>query len=356
MVGGKNEPIVVAQIMGKMNGGGVEAVIMNYYRHIDRTKVQFDFIVDEDSTNIPREEIEKLGGYVILCPPYQKLRKYMKFLEKLFREKKYRIVHSNINTLSVFPLRAAKKAGVPVRIAHSHSTSNPREWKKNLMKNALRPFSKVWATDYFACTKHAGEYQFGKKAVEQGKVKIITNAIDIEKFKFDPEARKRLRKEFGFKDDDYVIGNFGRLIPQKNQLFLIDAFSEFKKKNPNSKLLIVGEGDLHDKLEEKIASYGLSDGVRIEGFRKDLNKCYSALDLFAFPSIYEGLGMVAVEAQVAGIHVVASENVPLDANIGNFEYRNLNKEDFLFCSNEDKIKHYDITKNSKELETYYEEK
>lgn len=289
---------------------------------------------------------------MILCPPYQKLPKYLKFLKQLFRDKKYRIVHSNINTLSVFPLYAAKKAGVPVRIAHSHSTSNPKEWKKNLPKNALRPFSKKYATDYFACTEHAGAYQFGKKAVKQGKVKIITNAIDIEKFKFDPEARKRLRKEFGFKDDDYVIGNFGRLIPQKNQLFLIDAFAEFKKKNPNAKLLIVGEGELRDKLEGKIASYGLSKDVRIEGFRKDLNKCYSALDLFAFPSIYEGLGMVAVEAQVADVHVIASKNVPSDADIGNFEYRNLDK-DFMIYSNEDRAKYYDITEKAATMELLY---
>ena len=354
----KSEPIVVAKIMGKWVGGGVESVIMNYYRHIDRNKIQFDFICDEDSTNIPYDEIEKLGGKVILCPPYQKLPKYLKFLKQLFREKKYRIVHSNINTLSVFPLYAAKKAGVPVCIAHSHSTSNPREWKKNLMKNALRPFSKKYATDYFACTKHAGEYQFGKKAVEQGKVKIITNAINIEKFKFDPEARKRLRKEFGFKDDDYVIGNFGRLIPQKNQLFLIDAFAEFKKKNHNAKLLIVGEGDLREKLEEKIASYGLSEDVRIEGFRKDLNKCYSALDLFAFPSIYEGLGMVAVEAQVNGLKVLASEFVPDEANVGSMLKAEL-AENYLkrYQRNDAKIdaSKYDISKLSPELQRKYEE-
>lgn len=295
---------------------------------------------------------------MILCPPYQKLPKYLKFLKQLFREKKYAIVHSNINTLSVFPLYAAKKAGVPVRIAHSHSTSNPREWKKNLMKNALRPFSKVWATDYFACTKHAGTYQFGKKAVRQGKVKIITNAIDIEKFKFDPEARKKLRKEFGFKDSDYVIGNFGRLIPQKNQLFLIDAFAEFKKKNTNAKLLIVGEGELRDKLEEKIASYGLTEDVRIEGLRKDLNKCYSTLDLFAFPSIYEGLGMVAVEAQVNGLTVLSSIFVPEDANIGNLVKRNINP-DYLVVKyrNEAKInsEQYDINNKVSHLGKLYQE-
>ena len=176
----KNKPIIIAQIMGKWVGGGVEAVIMNYYKHIDRTKVQFDFICDSDSTNIPYEEIEKLGGRVILCPPYQNLFKYIKFLTKLFKENKYTIIHSNINVLSVFPLYAAKKAKVPVRIAHSHSTSNKKEWKKNIVKNILRPFSKRYATDYFACSELAGRYMFGDKTFNEGKVTVINNAIDLD--------------------------------------------------------------------------------------------------------------------------------------------------------------------------------
>ena len=355
MTGGKNnDPIIVAQIMGKWLGGGVEAVIMNYYRHIDRTKVQFDFICDEDSTNIPYEEIEELGGKVILCPPYQKLQEYLKFLKRLFREKKYRIVHSNINTLSVFPLYAAKKAGVPVRIAHSHSTSNPKEWKKNLVKNVLRLFSKKYATDYFACTEHAGEYQFGKKAVERGKVKIITNAIEIKKFRFDPGARKRLRKEFGFNDSDYVIGNIGRMIPQKNQLFLIDAFAEFRKQEPRAKLLLIGDGELREEIDQKIVMLGLEDFVHIEKYRNDVSKCYSAMDVFAFPSIYEGLGMVAVEAQIAGVKVVASENVPLEADMGLIQYRPLDVRSFLFMISEEKKKNYEISVQAPMLEKYYE--
>lgn len=349
----KTEPIVVAQIMGKWLGGGVESVIMNYYRHIDRSKVQFDFICDEDSTSIPYEEIEKLGGKVILCPPYQNLPKYLKFLKNLFREKQYRIVHSNINTLSVFPLYAAKKAGVPIRIAHSHSTSNPREWKKNIMKNALRPLSKRYATDYFACTEHAGAYQFGKKAIKRGKVKIINNAIDIEKFKFDPEARKRLREEFGFGQDDYVVGNIGRMVPAKNQLFLIDAFANLKKKNPSAKLLLIGNGPLRCKIDEKIEKLGLSDDVRIEKRREDINKCYSVMDVFAFPSLYEGLGMVAVEAQVAGVRVVASKDIPLEADMGLMQCRKLNKSTFLPNSSKTRIKKYDITKMAKKIVKLY---
>ena len=180
----EKQPIIVAQVMGKWLGNGVESVIMNYYRHLDHSKVQFDFICDEDSTRIPYDEIKKLGGRVFLVPKYQNLPKYLKALEKLFKENQYRIVHANLSTLSVFPLYVAKKVGVPIRIAHSHSTSNPKEWKRNLIKNILRPFSKRYATDYFACSEVAGRYLFGNKAFDRGKVKIIHNAIDIDKFKF----------------------------------------------------------------------------------------------------------------------------------------------------------------------------
>lgn len=316
----KSEPIVVAQIMGKWVGGGVESVIMNYYRHIDRNKIQFDFICDEDSTNIPYDEIENLGGHVILCPPYQKLAKYLKFLKQLFREKKYRIVHSNINTLSVFPLYAAKKAGVPVRIAHSHSTSNPREWKKNLMKNALRPFSKVWATDYFACSELAGRYLFGDKAFDKGEVKIIRNAIDVEKFKFDPEARKKLRKEIGIADDDFVIGHIGRFVQTKNHSFLVSMFAKLKKEKNNAKLVLVGQGPLINKIRQQADELGLAKDVLFLGQRNDVEKLYSVFDVFCLPSLYEGFGMVLVEAQSNGLAVIVSKNVPAEADFGNMHY------------------------------------
>ena len=323
MAGGKKKPIVVAQIMGKMNGGGVEAVIMNYYRHIDRTKIQFDFICDEDSTNIPYEEIEKLGGKVILCPPYQKLHKYMKFLENLFVRKKYRIIHSNINTLSVFPLKAAKKAGVPVRIAHSHNTSNPREIKRNLVKNVLRKFSKKYATDYFACSEAAGRYQFGDKAFDEGKVKIIPNAINIEKFKYDPDARKKLRKEIGIKDSDFVIGHVGAFRRQKNHTFLIDVFAEVKKERKNAKLILVGQGPLREEIEEKVKKLGLEKDVFFLGQRNDTNKLYSVFDVFCLPSLYEGFGVVTIEACAAERNVILSEHVPRNKVLVGAQYKKL---------------------------------
>jgi len=311
----KIEPIRIAHIIGKYVGGGVEAVVMNYYRHIDRNKIQFDFICDEDSTNIPYEEIEKLCGKVILIPPYQKIFKYQKELRKVLKEGKYKIVHSHINTLSVFPLYAAKKAGVPVRIAHSHSTSNKKEWKKNIIKNILRPFSKVFATDYFACTEHAGRWLFGNKTYDNGDVFILNNAIDIDKYRFNEEIRNAKRRELKISDDDIVIGHIGRFVEQKNHDFLIDIFNEVHKENINYKLLLIGQGPLKNNIKEKVKKLNLEECVQFLGQRDDTSELYQAFDLFLFPSLYEGLGMVMIEAQCSGLPCIASTEVPKNAEV-----------------------------------------
>lgn len=311
----KEKPIVVAQIMGKWVGGGVEAVIMNYYRNIDRSKVQFDFICDEDSTNIPYDEIKKLGGRVIICPPYQKIFKYEKFLIDLFKKNNYKIVHSNINALSVFPLRAAKKAEVPIRIAHSHSTTNKKEWKKNLMKQVLRPFSKKYATDYFACSELAGRWLFGDKTFEQGKVTIINNAIDLDKFKYDEKVRKEKRKELNINDDTLVVGHIGRFVAQKNHTFLIDIFNELHKKEKNSILLLIGQGPLMSEIKQKVDSLGISDSVKFLGQRDDVNELYQVFDVFLLPSLYEGLPVVGVEAQATGNLCILSNSMTQETKI-----------------------------------------
>lgn len=307
--------IRIAQIVGKWLGGGVEAVVMNYYRHIDRNKIQFDFICDSDSTNIPYEEIENLGGKVILVPPYQKLFAYHKELKKIFKENNYQIVHSHINTLSVFPLYAAKCAGVPVRIAHSHSTTNKKEWKKNLMKQVLRPFSKVFATHYFACSELAGRWLFGSKEYDKGNVFLLNNAIDVDKFKYDEKVRKEMRKELKIKDDTVVIGHIGRFMPQKNHDFLIDIFNEYHKLNSNSLLLLAGQGPLQDEIKEKVKNLNIDDSVKFLGQRNDANKLYQAFDLFLLPSLYEGLPVVGVEAQAAGLLCILSESMTKETKV-----------------------------------------
>ncbi len=311
----KEGPIRVAHIIGKWLGGGVEAVVMNYYRHIDRSKIQFDFLCDEDSTNIPYEEIEQLGGRVILIPPYQKVFKYQKELIRIFKENNYKIVHSHINTLSIFPLRAAKKAGVKVRIAHSHSTTNKKEWKKNLLKQVLRPFSKVYATNYMCCSELAGRWLFGDKTYDSGQVYLLNNAINLDKFKYNEKLRKEKRKELGISDDTLVIGHIGRFVAQKNHTFLIDIFNEVHKKNPNSLLLLVGQGPLKEEIENKVKELKLNDSVRFLGQRNDANELYQAFDVFCLPSLYEGLPVVGVEAQASGLLCILSDAMTKETKV-----------------------------------------
>ena len=284
-----DEKIIIAHIMGKWNGGGVESVVMNYYRNIDRNKIQFHFLCDEDSTDIPYEEIEKLGGKVIVIPPYQKLFKYQKELYRIFKENNYKIVHSHINALSVFPLRIAKKAGVPIRIAHSHSTSNKKEWKKNILKMILRPLSKLYANNYFACTEYAGTWLFGKKVVERKELNVINNAIDLKKFEFNENTRKALREELGIKDDTLIIGHVGRFMKQKNHEFLVEVFNEVYKKNQNTLLILIGQGPLLSEIKEKAINLNIEDKIKFIGQVTDVEKYYNIMDIFLFPSIYEGL-------------------------------------------------------------------
>lgn len=310
------ETIRVAQIVGKMVNGGVEAVVMNYYRHIDRNKIQFDFIIDEDSTCISCEEIESLGGRIVIVPPYQKLNRYIPALIRLFKENQYKIVHSHINTLSAFSLYAAKKAGVPIRIAHNHSTAAPGEWKKNIFKYTLRPFAKVYATHYAACSRYAGEWLFGKKSMKRGEVTIFNNAIDLDKFKYDENIRKEVRKELSL-DGKFVIGHVGRFCYQKNQEFLIEAFDEIYKQNSNAVLMLVGDGADRKKMEEKVRAKKISEQVIFLGNRNDVNRLYQAMDVFVLPSRYEGLPVVGVEAQAVGLPCVFSDKMTSETKMTN---------------------------------------
>ena len=301
----KEDTIRIAQIIGKWVGGGVEAVVMNYYKNINRKKVQFDFICDEDSTNIPYEEIEKLGGRVILVPPYQKLPLYIKQLKKIFRENNYKIVHSHINTLSIFSLYAAKSVGVPVRIAHSHSTTDKTEWKKNLLKQILRPFSKMFATNYFCCSELAGRWLFGDKTYNKNEVFLLNNAIDITKFKYNEKTRAIKREELKINDDTLVIGHIGRLVAQKNHAFLIDIFNEICKIKSNSILVLVGQ----------VKNLNLDTNVMFLGQRNDVDELYQAFDVLLLPSLYEGLPVVGVEAQASGLLCLLSDNMTRETKI-----------------------------------------
>lgn len=310
-----NKEIRVAHVVGKWIGGGVEAVIMNYYRNIDKSKIQFDFICDSDSTNIPYEEIKKLGGNVILVSPYQKIRKYYKELKNIFKTGNYKIVHSHINTLSIFPLCAAKAAKVPIRIAHSHSTTNKIEWKRNLLKQVLKHFSRVYATDYFCCSELAGRWLFGNRTYNKGKVYLLNNAIDLDEFEFNIELRKEKREELNIADDTLVIGHIGRFVKQKNHEFLIDIFNEVHKKIPNSVLLLAGQGPNQEMIKEKVKKLQLEDYVKFLGQVNNPTALYQAMDVFLLPSLYEGLPVVGVEAQAAGLLCILSSAMTKETKV-----------------------------------------
>lgn len=308
-------PIRVAHIMGKWVGGGVEAIVMNYYRNIDKTKIQFDFICDSDSTCIPYEEITKLGGKIFIIPPYQKIFKYHHELKRILKTNNYQIVHSHINTLSVFSLYAAKCAGVPIRIAHSHSTTNKKEFKKNIMKQLLKPFSKVFATDYFCCSELAGIFQFGEKEYKKGNVYLLNNAINISKFQYNPKIRVKKRKELNISEETLVIGHIGRFVPVKNHDFLIEIFKEVHNNNKNSLLLLIGTGPLDEKIKAKAKALNIEDKVIFLGPRNDTNELYQVMDVFLLPSLYEGLPVVGVEAQSSGLICFFSNEVTKEAKL-----------------------------------------
>lgn len=306
-----SEPIRVAQVVGKMVGGGVEQVVMNYYRHIDRERVQFDFLVDADSTLVPAGEIEGLGGRVFTVPPYQRLASYERELERLFRGEHWPIVHSHINALSLFPLRAAKLAGVPVRVAHSHSTAGRGETARNAAKSVLRTFSNLYPTHRMACSCYAGEWLFGR-GVE---FEVVYNAIDLSRFAFDADARARARADLGLVDDQLAIGHVGRFMPQKNHRFLVDAFFELSRLRPDAVLLLVGSGGGEAAAKGWAAERGVADRVRFLGRRDDVERLYQAFDAFVLPSLYEGLPLVSVEAQAAGLPCLLSDRITREVDV-----------------------------------------
>lgn len=307
--------IRVAQIVGRMVGGGVEATVMNHYRHIDHSRVQFDFIVQEDSTKIPQDEITSLGGHVYKIPSYTHPLAYVRACEKIFADTHPDIVHSNMNAMSILPLLAAKKAGVKIRIAHSHSTANPHEPIKTVAKNILRPFSKVYPTVLAACSEHAAEWLFGHEAATNGTVHIIHNAIELDRFSFDVEKRNSIRHNLGINENILLIGQVGRLCTQKNQWFSLKIFSRLLLRNDNAILVFLGSGDDSVKLQSRAKELGIADKVKFAGIQDDTSLWYSAFDVLLFPSTYEGLGMACIEAQASDLPIVASTEVPSEAVI-----------------------------------------
>ena len=368
-----NEPIRILQVFGIMNQGGAESMIMNIYRHIDREKIQFDFIENENDGAFYDEEIRSLGGRIYHCPcftgkNYFQFRKWWKTFFDVHRE--YPVVHGHIGRTAAIYLKEAKNHGI-VTIAHSHSVfkKSPTRFLYKLYSYPIK-----YTGDYlFMCSKQAGIDRYGKQASsDPDRAFFIPNAINTESFRFSEKVRKSKRKELGIRDDEYVIGHVGRFVDVKNHSFLLDVFKRVAESNSSSKLLLVGDGQLHHKIEEKVNSLGIMEKTIIAGNRSDVNELLSAMDVLVFPSKYEGLPVTLVEAQCNGLPCVISDAVPEDSILIKdlIQIRSLNDDPSvwadaaLHCNRiersvcADKIKEagFDIEKNAKWLEEFYLEK
>ncbi|WP_449189747.1 glycosyltransferase family 1 protein [Treponema lecithinolyticum] len=308
-------PVRVAQIIGKAVISGVDSVVMNYYRHIDRSRVQFDFFMDGYDKTLIDEEISDLGGRIIKLEPYENsMRTNMRQCRTAFEKNGYTIVHSHLNTLSVFPLYAAYRAKVPVRIAHNHSTTSRGEFKRNMIKQMLRPFSKTFATHYAACAEYPARWLFGAKAVRDGKVRLIKNAVDTERFYPNLAGAERIRKEFGL-ENRFIVGHVGRFVFPKNHEFIVRVFAEAYRQNKNAALLLIGTGELEADIRRLVKELGIEQAVFFAGLRRDIPDFLNAFDVFFLPSRYEGMPVVGIEAQAVGLPCLMSDAVPQDTAI-----------------------------------------
>lgn len=321
-------PIRVLHVVGIMNMGGLETLIMNIYRNIDRNKIQFDFLVHKEEEGIYDKEIKTLGGNIYKIPYVNKVGpiKYPKILSDFFKNnKQYKIVHSHMNLVSGIILKEAKKAGIPYTIAHAHNINDIGKMYEIIYKRLVGMNINRYSDYKFACSLEAASYIFGKKYSNQ--VKIIKNGIDLSKFKIDQSKVENVKKELGISEDAFIIGNVARFSEQKNHKFLIDIFRDIVAKKNNSVLVLVGDGKLKAEIYEKIKKYGIEDKVIFTGIRNDIPIMMNLFDVFLFPSLFEGLGIVLIEAQSAGTKCVVSTEVPKEAdmNIGLVEFRDLDE-------------------------------
>jgi glycosyltransferase involved in cell wall biosynthesis len=311
-----------------MNRGGLETMLMNYYRQMDREKIQFDFMVHRSEEGLYDKEILKLGGRIYKMPQIKpgNYQKYFKLLYVFFAEnQEYRVVHSHINENSSFVLRAAKRAGVPCRIAHSHLSDLGIDYKLPFRMYA-RFLMRDNPSEYFACSKKAGQWLFGTNIPKSKEITVLNNAVNTTDFKFSEKKRNEIRNELNIENDQLVIGHIGRFNKQKNHDYLIDIFNGVHKKNSKALLLLAGDGHLRASIEKKVFQLGLTPYVKFLGVRNDITDLMQGMDLFLFPSLFEGLPVVLIEAQAAGLNCIVSSSITKESDVtGRVEFISLNE-------------------------------
>lgn len=297
-------PLRILHIVSYMDRGGLETFLMNCYRHIDREQIQFDFLVHRSFQADYDGEIEALGGRIYRLPRLNPLSPgYYRALFHFFRSHgEYKIVHCHLDCMNAIPLFAAKLTGIPVRIAHAHSSGQDKDWKYPV-KILLKKWIPLCASHLFACSEAAGKWMFPNRDHT-----LIYNGVDTRCFRYDPQMRNSMRKHLSV-ENKLVIGHVGRFAPVKNHSFLIDVFSHFHAQHPDSVLLLIGDGQLHGRIQKQVQDLSLSDSVIFAGKQNSVSPYYQAMDLFLFPSRYEGFGISVLEAQVSGLPCVISQEI-----------------------------------------------
>lgn len=370
----REQAIRVLHITEMLSAAGIESFIMNMYRNIDRSKVQFDFMVLRNQKEFYDDEVRKLGGrkyYVhsnisntwlrVLDEAYQ--------IEKFLKEHQYDIIHIHYTTPLRAPyLLAAKKAGAHTRIYHAHSAAVSGKSKvKMIVYEHYRDRIIKWGTDWFGCSRAAAEWIFPQKNVDNDEIEIVYNGIDTKRFRYNEKMRNMIRTELGLVDD-FVLIHTGRFIDQKNQSFVLDIFKKIKKRYSKSKLIFLGTGDLMNEIEQKAQRLGIKTDVLFLGVKDNVQDYLSAADCYIMPSLYEGLPVAAIEAQCSGLPCVMSENItrevaltgsidflPLDESVDTWADEVLKYKNFRRVDGSQIVadKGYDVLSVSKWLENYY---
>lgn len=367
------EEIKILQVLNSLGRGGIESFITGVYNYIDKSKVQFDFCICQGKETDHLDEVKKLGANVFFYPRFspKNFFKFISWWKKFFSEhSEYKIIHAHVRSIAYFYLTQAHKKGLKT-ILHSHNTSSNSQVGKfaNLIRTYL--LNKIKNSNFidyrFACSQDAGEWLFGKKS----DFKVIHNGIETDKFKYNAFIRDEYRTKLGI-ENNFVIGHVGNGTEQKNHFFILKVFKEVLKNCSNAKLLLIGK---LDRIEKEISSFieehNLQENILILGVRDDVHNLLQAMDVFIFPSLYEGLGIVAIEAQCSGLPVICSDRIPLETKItDNIEYISLDesietweqhilayydKKDREDCSLQCKQAGYDIQQIAIDLEKFYKD-
>lgn len=305
--------IKVCHVLCGLCAGGVESVVYNYCSHMNQSKYEWHLLYQHEPSQKNVDEFEKLGFKLRRIPKKAKhpIKNY-KATYKYLKDNEIEIVHCHMTLMNFIPLMAAKKLGIKVRICHSHnSDARNKNIFKKVFEMICKKLSISYATELVACGEDAGKYMYGNR-----KFLILNNALDLKKFQYNIAMREKIRKQYHIDEEKIIIGHIGRFTEQKNHEFLLDVFEKVAKLNNKYILMLIGDGERRDFIEKKINELNIKDKVILTGIVNNTNEFYSAFDMFVLPSIWEGLPVVGIEAQIAGLPCLFAnkidENVIID--------------------------------------------